>query len=174
VLTAPRRAACIVLLAACSATPPPSTAPATPPAPVLAPEPATPPPANPTTPEPAPATPEPPPTEPPEPPLPPFCAQVDLGLDLRALPTSTDPDGVDMFVIGEAQDLRDVTFGEPPPRIFNTPGAGILLAKFDATTARSALTRCKQAVAEYMKTAPRLPILMTPAARVTTPCRPCK
>lgn len=79
-----------------------------------------------------------------------------------------------MFVRGEAQDLRDVTPGEPAPRVFTTPGAGSLLAKFDATTAKAALNRCEQAVAEYLKAAPRLPILMTPAAHVTTPCRPCK
>jgi hypothetical protein len=90
------------------------------------------------------------------------------------LPTHTDTRGVDMFVRGEAQDLRDVTPGEPAPRVFTTPGAGSLLAKFDATTAKAALNRCEQAVAEYLKAAPRLPILMTPAAHVTTPCRRCK
>lgn len=78
-----------------------------------------------------------------------------------------------MFVRGEAQDLRDVTPGDPPPRIYTTPGAGLLQARFDAATASAALTRCEQAVDAYLKTAPTLPILMTPAADVTVPCRPC-
>jgi len=29
-------------------------------------------------------------------------------------------------------------------------------------------------VAAYLKTAPKFPILMTPAAHVTTPCRRCE
>jgi hypothetical protein len=153
-----RRAACIAaLMSACSAPPPPIPA-----------EPA---PAEPTPREPTPV-PEPPP-EPAQPALPPFCAEVDIGLDLRALPTHAGLDGVDMFVRGEAQDLRDVTAGDPP-RIFTVSGVGSMKARFDATSANAAQSRCERAVAAYMQTAPTLPVLMTPAAHVTTPCRGCE
>jgi hypothetical protein len=154
-----RRAALIAsLMSACSAPPPPLPIPA---------EPA----AQPAPREPTPV-PEPPP-EPAQPALPPFCAEVDIGLDLRALPTHAGPDGVDMFVRGEAQDLRDVT-AEDPPRIFTTRGVGTMRARFDATSASAAQSRCERAVAAYLKTAPRLPVLMTPAAHVTTSCRSCE
>jgi hypothetical protein len=181
----PRRLAALsILLAAlaCGATPPRLDAP--PPASTAPPSSATPPPAPLTTP---PATPpaEPPPAEPPPPPPPveptpaapataTHCAEADIGLDLRALPTDAGLDGIDMFVGGEAQDLRDVTPGQPPPRIFVTAGVGSLHALFDADTAAAAMTRCERAVAAYLATAPRLPVLMTSAADLTTACRRCR
>ena len=157
-LTTLRRAACFASLTLACSAPPPPTPLRDPPAPAA--------------PTPRQPSPEPPP-QPVQPPLPPFCAEVDIGLDLRALPTHAGQNGIDMFVRGEAQDLRDVTPGDPP-RIVTASGAGSLQARFDATSANAALTRCEQAVAAYLKTAPKLPILMTPAAHVTTPCRRCE
>lgn len=180
----PRRLAALSVLVAlaCGATPPRLDAPpiATPPPP-----PSQPPhpdgPAPPTEPAPPPASPRP---EPPPPSQPPpatpatsplaACAEADIGLDLRALPTDAGVDGIDLFVRGEAQDLRDVTPGQPPPRIFVTSGVGSLHALFDADSAAAAMTRCERAVAAYLATAPRLPVLMTPAADLTAACRPCR
>ena len=100
------------------------------------------------------------------------CVVVHLGLDLRALPTNSSPSGVDMFVLHEADELRRATPGAPP-RIEHVPGAGVLYAFFDEGRGPAEVARCERALAAYMPTAPRLPILMEPAVHVTEPCQPC-
>lgn len=100
------------------------------------------------------------------------CAVAHLGLDLRALPTRTSPSGVDMFVLGQADHLRELA-GAPPLRVGHIPGTGVLYAYFDAATPAAALSRCERSVAQYLAAAPRLPVTMEPGAQLIDTCRAC-
>lgn len=103
------------------------------------------------------------------------CAEVHLGLDLRALPTNTTPEGIDMWVRGQAWDLQEAASGEPAPRTYVMQGAGSVHGQFDAPTESGALARCEQALAAYLPTAPNLPLIGSgSAAHVIVPCRPCE
>ncbi|MBI2893409.1 MAG: hypothetical protein HYY06_07640 [Deltaproteobacteria bacterium] len=101
------------------------------------------------------------------------CAEVQIGLDLRALPTGTSDSGMRMFVLGEADDLSSNAPAGPRPTIRVTPGTTVFAAAFGGTDDADAVSRCERTVTAYLPTAPRLPILMAPAARVITACRPC-
>lgn len=101
------------------------------------------------------------------------CAEVHIGLDLRALPRGTSPSGIDMFVLGQASDLAGKAPSGAPPEIRTMPGAGLFDAVFRGAAPVDEVERCAQTVAAYLATAPLLPILMEPAAQVITACRPC-
>jgi hypothetical protein len=102
----------------------------------------------------------------------PGCATVDFFVDLRALPTNTSPEHMDLFVRGEASDFAALASGGPPPAMF-TNGGSSLEARFDGASDRDAVARCQRTVAAYLPTAPRLAGSMASAANVTRPCRPC-
>jgi hypothetical protein len=100
------------------------------------------------------------------------CAEVGLGIDLRALPTDTSIAGIDSFVLGEGQDLRDAAPAGAPLRVYPISGWGTLRAQFDGATPAEALARCERTVAAYLPGAPRLPDASA-AVSVTSACRAC-
>lgn len=102
------------------------------------------------------------------------CAEVRVGLDLRALPAGTGTGGIDLFVRGQASDLVGRAPAGLRPEIRTMPGAGVFDAVFRGATEGDAVSRCEQAVAAYLATSPRLPITMEPAASVIAACRACQ
>ena len=111
---------------------------------------------------------------PPTPQAAPACAEVDIGLDLRALPTNTAPGGIDLFVRGEAWDFQSAAPQDSEPRVHLMEGVGALHAFFDGATEVEAIARCEATVAAYLPTAPNLPMGHGSAASVITPCHPCE
>lgn len=104
----------------------------------------------------------------------PACAFVSIGFDRRALPTNTSPEGFDLWVAGEADDLRRAAPEGASPRMYTEPGAGHVNALFDGATDEEVLARCERTVAAYLPTAPNLPLIgFGSAAHVTIPCRRC-
>ncbi len=98
----------------------------------------------------------------------PSAVTVRIGLDLRQLPTNTRPETIDVFVVGEGDDLRHHAPPNSDVEIRHVPGAGILIGVFRGAGARAA---CEHAVAAYMEHAPRLPITHQLAASVDEPCQ---
>jgi hypothetical protein len=93
--------------------------------------------------------------------------EVELGLDLRALPVSPSEDMIDRYVLGQGDRLRERAPAGVDVEIRHIPGAGVLYARFRGSDPRSA---CALTIADYLADAPRLPIIDEPAVHVTTPC----
>lgn len=134
---------------------------------------------EPVVPEPAPAerTPEPTsavdpvsPADDPGGPVP--CAEVAVGIDLRAYPVGTPPS--DLRNLGEADDMRRALPGEPEPEMLMTPGASGFAGRFRRPPGDDALDACRRALAVYLDGAPRMPITFDSAAHVTVDCQPCE
>jgi hypothetical protein len=103
----------------------------------------------------------------------PPCAEVAIGLDLRALPHSPSDDSIRLYVLGQIDDLRRSAPAGSVQDVRYQPGVGSMHALFMGATEAEALARCSEAVDGYLPTAPRLPRSMQPAARVLIPCRRC-
>lgn len=101
------------------------------------------------------------------------CVHVDIGLDLRALPQPASQASIDMFTLGQIDDFRELAPPASNVELRYQPGVGAMTADFTGVDEASARTACEQTVDRYMEQAPRLPILMEPAAQVTVPCAPC-
>jgi hypothetical protein len=97
-------------------------------------------------------------------------AEAELGLDLRALPVGTPRSGIDLFVLAQGDAIRRLAPTDARVSIRHVPGAGVLWARFEATTAAVAAGLCARVVADYLGRAPRLPITMQPAASLVRPC----
>jgi hypothetical protein len=101
------------------------------------------------------------------------CAEVAIGLDLRALPRDHSPGAMAHYVGAEAQRFA----AQAPPgaqaRVERARDHSAFHAWFDADTTATAIARCEETVEAYLAVAPRLPIIMESAARVLTPCRAC-
>jgi hypothetical protein len=98
-------------------------------------------------------------------------AAATIGLDLRALPTSATSSGIDMFVLGQGDRLRALAPPGAEVEIRHVPGTGGLIPVFRAPTEAEAEALCVRVVAEYLEHAPRLPVIMQPAAHLVEPCR---
>lgn len=96
--------------------------------------------------------------------------EVELGLDLRALPTHSTPGMIDMYVLGQGDDLRNLAPAGVAVEIRHVPGWGVLYARFRAPDPAVARDACAKTVAAYLAHAPDLPVIHTPGAQVTTPC----
>jgi hypothetical protein len=94
------------------------------------------------------------------------AVEAEIGLDLRALPTGTSPD---QFVLGQGQDIRDLAPSGVDIEIRHVPGAGVLYAVF-RSPANDARAACAQVIGAYLAHAPKLPVVMTSAAQLVTPC----
>lgn len=103
----------------------------------------------------------------------PPCAEVQIGLDLRALPTRTSSRGIDLFVAAQTGEFEDKAPPGTPLRFLHWPGLGLFQASFDDPDPKAALARCEATVTRYLASAPRLPVIHQPAARVASPCKPC-
>lgn len=96
------------------------------------------------------------------------CAEVHVGLDRRAIPTTAS---YDAFVGREAGTLATLA---PESRVYRFPGTGVVIAFYQAATGHAAMARCEQTIASYLARAPNLPLIgMGSAASVTEPCAPC-
>ena len=100
---------------------------------------------------------------------------VELGLDLRALPTHTSPEHIDMFVLAQGDRMRELTPAGVDLEIRHVPGWGVLYAVFRAPSLAGARAACNQVVKAFMADPPHLPILpprgkAPSAASITTPC----
>ena len=101
-----------------------------------------------------------------------FTAVAELGLDLRALPTNSSTEAINLFVRGEADDLRRLAPPSSQPEIRWTPGIGWLSVAFSAATAAEAQALCTRVLEAYLAQAPRLPVIFEPAATLIRPCGP--
>jgi hypothetical protein len=101
------------------------------------------------------------------------CANVSIGLDLRALPTNSSTGGIDMFVGAQADDFVDAAGPGARPEIRSQSGLGGFDATFRGATPAAVMARCQSTVRAYLASAPRLPIIMAPAATITQQCRLC-
>jgi hypothetical protein len=104
---------------------------------------------------------------------PPPCAEAEVGLDVRALPTSTSSAGIDRFVAAQVSQFEGHAPPGPPIRFVYWPGTGLFQATFDAPNPTVALARCRATVTRYLASAPRLPVVRQPAAHVVSACKPC-
>jgi mono/diheme cytochrome c family protein len=103
------------------------------------------------------------------------AVSVELGLDLRALPTHSSPEHVDMYVLSQGDRLRDAAPAGVDIEIRHVPGWGVLYAVFRAATLSDARAACKRVITAYMADPPRLPLLPShgkaqSAVSITTPC----
>ena len=96
--------------------------------------------------------------------------EVELGLDLRALPTHSRPDMIDMYVLGQGDDLRKLAPAGVDVEIRHVPGAGVLYARFRAPDPAVTRAACTRTVTAYLAQAPDLPVIHTPGVQMTTPC----
>lgn len=103
----------------------------------------------------------------------PRCAEVQIGLDLRALPTNRSNKGVDLFVAAQTSQFEAKAPPGPALRFMHWPGLGLFQASLDGPNWKAALARCEAAVTRYLASGPRLPVIRQPAARVISPCSPC-
>lgn len=102
------------------------------------------------------------------------CVVVDFALDLRALSASPDTSEINMFVLGQMDDVRGLAPRSSNVEMRHFPGAGIMYAIFRGRSARAAMDACARTTRAYLEQAPRLPIIMEPVASVTEACRPCE
>ena len=107
---------------------------------------------------------------PPRPAPPHRLVEAALGLDLRALPTGSTPDEIDMYVLGQGDDLRRMAPAGVAVEIRHMPGAGVLDARFRAPDLATARTACEHTIEAYLAQAPRLPVIHEPGVQLTTPC----
>jgi hypothetical protein len=98
------------------------------------------------------------------------AAAATIGLDLRALPTNAGAQGTDMFVLGQGDRIRRLAPAGVEVEIRHVPGSGVLIPVFRAATAAEAEAVCAQVVAAYLEHAPRLPVIMEPAAQLVEAC----
>lgn len=96
--------------------------------------------------------------------------EAELGLDLRALPTGSTPDEIDMYVLGQGDDLRGMAPAGVDVEIRHMPGAGVLFARFRAPDLATARAACEHTLEAYLAQAPRLPVIHEPGVQLTTPC----
>jgi outer membrane protein OmpA-like peptidoglycan-associated protein len=89
------------------------------------------------------------------------------------LPAGSPAGAIDMFNGAQATDFAEGAPDRPVPRLFTQPGVGGFVGAFDAATPAEALAHCQRAVGAYLPAAPRLPVIMDPAAQVVEPCAPC-
>jgi hypothetical protein len=99
----------------------------------------------------------------------PVVVEVELGLDLRALPQPASAEMIDTFVLGQGDKLRERAQAGVGVEIRHLPGAGVLYARFRGPDASRV---CAEVIAGYLAGAPRLPVIDEPAVHVTTPCHP--
>lgn len=101
------------------------------------------------------------------------CAEVSIGLDLRVLPSDPSPSSIEHYVSAQADRLVGHAQAGEQPRVEAARDHGAMRAWFDGSTDVDAIARCERTVDAYLASAPRLPVLMEPAADVTSPCRAC-
>ncbi|MBI5501740.1 MAG: hypothetical protein HY907_15960 [Deltaproteobacteria bacterium] len=100
------------------------------------------------------------------------CVAARVGLDLRALPVGTSTSGIDMFVAGQIDDIRRLVPAGVSAEFFVTSGVSSFDAVFRAGTPEDAAAACRRTLDAWLPTAPRLPVIMEPAA-TAGPCEPC-
>lgn len=100
------------------------------------------------------------------------CAQALVGVDLRCLPVGTSTSGIDMFVLAQIDDIRRLVPDGVSAEFFVTSGVSSFDAVFRAETPEQARAACRQTLDTWLPTAPRLPVIMEPAANAG-PCEPC-
>ena len=103
----------------------------------------------------------------------PACIYAELALDYRALPTTMREQGMASFVSEQVSDLRgDV----PPPHAVEMrtqPGTSSVWAVFRGEPLAIERAVCAETLARYRKSGPKIPVIMTDAARVAVDCGPC-
>lgn len=92
------------------------------------------------------------------------AAEVEIGLDVRALPAPPSPDGVDFFVLAQGDAIRRLAPPGEVVEIRHVPGWGVLYARFRSRAV------CESVTAKYVAAAPRLPVTGDAAAQVDEPC----
>jgi hypothetical protein len=95
-------------------------------------------------------------------------AEAKIGLDLRALPVGTPASGIDIFVLAQADRMRELAPPGTDLEFRRVVGTGVLdvIVRADG----EAEVICSKIVSEYLEHAPRLPVIRTPAAQLVVPC----
>ncbi len=101
------------------------------------------------------------------------CAEVTIGLDLRALPTGTTTQDITRYTRARADELRNMAGPSAAPLIYIAEGVSTFRAELFADTERDAIATCRDVSWRFIPTVPGHPLSREPGGSIMSPCRPC-
>jgi hypothetical protein len=113
-----------------------------------------------------------PPSEPP-PAGPEQCVEVDIGLDLRALPHPVSEGHIRMYTRGQAQDFRELAPADVRIEIYVIDGVAAFAAKLYASEEVDLMATCTSMAEKFVPTVPGHPLSRSSGGSITTPCHVC-
>jgi hypothetical protein len=102
------------------------------------------------------------------------CAEVGIGLDLRALPTGSDQRDIQWYTQGQASDFEALAPAGVRVELFvASGGVSTFDARIFASSGSEALRHCRAMTEAFIPKAPGRPGSDESGGSVTSPCEPC-